>query len=91
MWFELAIVTSQALKYDVVTYAPYDGSNSTNIGKITPLWKRIGEPPEIHMGCYRGEPCQQRHLGSSYNLFWLNKTIRRLRHWNFHLRSFWLA
>ena len=25
MWFELAIVTSQALKYNVLTYAPYEG------------------------------------------------------------------
>ena len=22
---------------------------------------------------------------------WLNKTVQRLRHWNFHLLSFWLA
>jgi len=91
MWFELAIVTSQALKYDVITYAPYDGLNSTITNKITPLWKRIGEPTEIQIGCYGGEAGQQRHSGSSYDLFWLNKTVRRLRHWNFHLLSFWLA
>ena len=24
-WCELATVTSQALKYDVITYAPYEG------------------------------------------------------------------
>ena len=50
--------------------------------------KRIGEPPEIQMGCYRGDPGQQRHSGSSYDLFWLNKTVRRLCHGNFHLLSF---
>jgi len=59
--------------------------------QLTPLWKRISEPPEIQIGCYRGDPGQQRHSGSSYDLFWLNKTVRRLRHWNFHLLSFWLA
>jgi len=37
MWFELAIVTSQALKYDVITYAPHEGLDSTITDKITPL------------------------------------------------------
>jgi len=91
LWFELATVTSQALKYDVITDTPYEGLNYTILDKITPLWKRIGEPPEIQIGCYRGDPGQQRHSGSSRDLFWLNKTVRRLRHWNFHLLSFWLA
>ena len=59
--------------------------------KITPLWKRIGTPPENQTGCCRGDPGQQRHSASSYDLFWLNKTVRRLRHWNFHFLSFWLA
>ena len=27
-WFELANVTSQALKYDVITYTPYEGLKS---------------------------------------------------------------
>jgi len=27
VWFELAIVTSQALKYDVITCTPYEGIN----------------------------------------------------------------
>jgi len=40
-------VTSQALKYDVITYAPHEGSNYTILDKTTPLWKRIGEQPEI--------------------------------------------
>ena len=80
MWFELAIVTSQSLKYDVITYAPHEGLDSTITDKITPLWKHIGEPPEIQLGCHRGEPGQQRHSSSSYDLFWLNKTVRRLRH-----------
>ena len=94
LWFELANVTSQALKYDVITYAPYEGLNYTILSKITSLWKRIGEPPEIQIACCRGDPGQQRHRGSSYDKspsFWLNKTVRRLRHWNFHLLSFWLA
>jgi len=53
--------------------------------------KRIGEPPEIQIGCYRGDPGHQRHSGSSYDLFQLNKIVQTLRHWNFHLLSFWLA
>ena len=44
--------------------------------KITPLWKRIGEPSEIQIGSYRGHPGQQRHSDSSYDLVWLNKTVR---------------
>jgi len=84
-------VTSQALKYDVIAYTPYEGLNYTVLEKITPLWKRIGEPPEIQIGCYRGDPGHQRHSDSSNDLFWLNKTVRRLCHWNFHLLSFWLA
>jgi len=35
--FELATVMSQALKYDVITYAPYEGLNYTILDKITPL------------------------------------------------------
>jgi len=66
LWFELVTVASQALKYDVTTYTPYDGLNYTISDKITPLWKRIGEPHEIQIGCYRGDPGQQRHSGSSY-------------------------
>ena len=69
MWFESAIVTSQALKYDVIIYTPYEGLNSTKTDKITLLSKRIGEPPEIQIGCYRDEPGQQRHSSSSYHLF----------------------
>jgi len=91
LWFELATVMSQAMKYDVIIHTPYEGLNYTIFDKITPLWKRIDEPPEIQIGCYRGEPGQQHHSDSSYNLFWLNKTVRRLHHWNFHLLSFRLA
>jgi len=61
--FELATVTSQALKYHVITYTPYEGLNYTILDETTPVWKRIGEPPEIQIGCYRGDPGQQRHLG----------------------------
>ena len=61
-------------------YTPYEGLNYTILDKFTPLWKRIGEPPEIQIGCYRGDPGQQHHSGSSYDLFWLKKTVRRLRH-----------
>jgi len=35
--FELATVTSQALKYDVITYTPYEGLNYNILDKITPL------------------------------------------------------
>jgi len=34
---ELVTVTSQALKYDVITYTPYEGLNYTILYKITPL------------------------------------------------------
>jgi len=37
LWFELVTVASQALKYDVTTYTPYDGLNYTISDKITPL------------------------------------------------------
>jgi len=32
------------------------GLNYIILDKTTPLWKRIGEPPEIQIGCYRGDP-----------------------------------
>jgi len=35
--FELATVTSQALKYDVITYTPYEGLNYTILDKPPPL------------------------------------------------------
>ena len=85
---ELANVTSQALKCCVIIYTPYEGLNYTVLDKITPQWKRSGE---IQIGFYRDDPGQQRHSCSSYDLFWLNATVRRLRHWNFQLLSFWLA
>jgi len=91
LWFELATVTSQAFKYGVITCTPYEGLNYIILDKIAPLWKRIGESPEIQIDCYRSDPGQQRHSGSSYSLFWRNKTLRGLSHWNFHLHSFWLA
>jgi len=69
LWFELATVPSQALKYDVITSTPHEGLNYTMLEKIQPLRKRIGEPSEIQIGCYRGDPGQQRHSGSSYDLF----------------------
>ena len=53
-----------ALKYDVITYAPYEGLNYIILDKIKPLWKRIGELPEIKIGCYTGDPGQQRYSGS---------------------------
>jgi len=61
-WFELATVTSQALKYGVITYTPYEGLNIIILDKLH-LKKCIGEPPEIQIGCYRGNPGQQRHSG----------------------------
>jgi len=29
--------------------------NYTSLDKITPLWKRIVEPHEIQLACYRGD------------------------------------
>jgi len=36
LWFELATVTSQALKYGVITCTPYEGLNYIILEKITP-------------------------------------------------------
>jgi len=36
-WYDLATVTSQELKYDVITYTPYKGLNCTILDKTTPL------------------------------------------------------
>jgi len=69
LWFELAIVTSEGLNYDVITYTPYEGLNYTTVEKITPLLQKFGEPPEIQIGCCRGDPVQQLYSGSSYDLF----------------------
>jgi len=90
IWIENCDVTSIEI-WCHYPYTPYEGLINTILDKITPLRKRIGEPPEIEIGRYRGDSGQKRHSGSSYDLFWLNKTVRRLRHWNFHLLSFWLA
>jgi len=46
-------VTSQALKYDVITCTPYEGINYTISDKIKPLRKRINEPTEIRIDCYQ--------------------------------------
>jgi len=37
LWCDLATVTSQALKYDLITYTPYEGLKSTIFDKTTPL------------------------------------------------------
>jgi len=37
LWFESATVTSQALKFDVITYTLYESLNYTIFDKITPL------------------------------------------------------
>jgi len=86
LWFELATVTSQSLKYGVITCIPYEGQNYIILDKITPLGKRMGEPLHIWIGCYRGDTGQQCHSGSSYSLFWcwLNKIVQGLSHWNCH-------
>jgi len=49
------------LKYDIITYTPYEGLNYTILDKITPLWKRIGETSEFQIGCYKGDPGHWRH------------------------------
>jgi len=43
--------------------ARYEGQNYTILDKITPLWKHIGEPPEIQIGCYRGDSRSTASLG----------------------------
>jgi len=37
LWFELETVTSQPLKYYIITYTPYEGLNYAILDKITPL------------------------------------------------------
>jgi len=37
LWFQLATVTSQSFKYDVIIYTPYVGLNYTILNKIKPL------------------------------------------------------
>jgi len=54
---------SQALEYDIIIYTSYEGLNYNILDKTTPLWRRIGEPPEIQIGCYRGDPGHRRHSG----------------------------
>jgi len=53
----------QALTYNVITSTLYEGLNYTILDKTTPLWKRIGEPPEIQIGCYKVDLGHQRHSG----------------------------
>jgi len=36
-------------------------SNYTILDKTTPPWKLVGEPSEIQIRCYRGDPGHQRH------------------------------
>jgi len=76
-------------KYWNIAYTPREGLKYTILDKIITK-KRMGKT-EIQIGWYRGDPRQQRHSGSSCDLFRLNKTVRRFCHWNFHLLAFWLA
>jgi len=43
--------------------APCESQSYTILDKITPLWKRIGEPPEIQIGCYRGDSRSTTSIG----------------------------
>jgi len=67
LWFTLITVKSQVLKYDVISRTPYEGLIYTILDQVAPPRKRIGEPPGIKIGCYRGDSGQQRHSGSSYD------------------------
>jgi len=42
---------------------PYEGQNYIILNKLTPLLKRIGEPPKIQIGCYRGDSRSTASLG----------------------------
>jgi len=42
---------------------PHEGQNYTILDKITPLWKHIGEPPEIQIDCYRVDSSSTASLG----------------------------
>jgi len=42
-------IATQALKYDVIAYTPFDGINYTVVDKIKPLWRRINETPVIQI------------------------------------------
>jgi len=65
-WHNHQIMTSLAIP-------PYKGLNCTISDKITLLWKRIGEPLAIKKAVTGATPGQQRHSGSSRDLFWLQK------------------
>jgi len=44
---------------------PYEGQMYTNSDKITPLWRRICEPPEIQIDLQPFEPCVHQKLGGA--------------------------
>ena len=48
---------------------PYESQNYTISDKITPLWKRICEPPEIQIGCYWGDSRSTASLGLIMRFF----------------------
>ena len=74
------------------TYVPCEGLNYTISDKTTPPWQRIGEPPEIQIAVTEAtQVISVIRANHTICSDWLNKTVRRLRHWNFHLLSFWLS
>jgi len=81
LWFELALWRNKQWNMTSLPIHHMKVQIQYNIlNNIKPLLKRIGEPPQIQIGCCKGDTGKQRHSGSSYDLFWLHKTVRRLRH-----------
>jgi len=68
--------------------SPYEGQNYTISDKVSPLWKRICEPPEIQIGCYWGDSRSTASLGLITRFMLIDCNRSALCHWNFHLLSF---
>jgi len=90
VWIGLCDVTSiEIWRHHICTIWR---SNYTILNETTPSWKRIGEPPEIQIAV-TGATQVNSVTRANHTIYsdWLNKTVRRLCRWNFHLLSFWLA
>jgi len=102
LWFELAIVTSHALKRDVITCTPYERSKLHYLRQNYTTMKTYRWNTWNSIRLLRGRPRSTTLLepmilfydhssSSSHYLYWLSKAVRSLRHWNFYLLSYWLV
>ena len=86
--FQLATVTSQALKYDIYAIWRYKLHyfRQNYLTMQTYRWTTWNSNRLL-----QGQPRSSASQSVSIYSDWLNKSVRRLRHWNFHLLSFWMA